>query len=435
VLATLCIGLWMAIGIVPLAQAATTTFTHTGAEQTFVVPGGVTSVHVVVIGGAGGEGGEGVLGGQAARVEADLSVTPGQILYVEVGGRGQDNAAGGDIVFNGGAAAGGGGGGGGGASDIRTVSLLAGLSPDRRLIVAGGGGGGGGTAAENGGFGGAAGNAGETSPGGNEGGGAGTELLGGAGGAGCGGTGDLGQLGSGGAGDSGEVGVNGGGGGGGGYYGGGGGGGGCTSGGGGGGGGSSLVPAGGTLELASMATPPQIQFTYTPVPPSISVVAPADGATYAKGQAVTAVYSCAAPVGATVVACKGPVENGGALDTAALGPHTFTVNAADSDGVTASKSVTYTVVQPAAPNTRLGAHPPKKVKTERKRAKVKFTFSSPVAGASFKCKLDKAPSAPCTSPKTYKVKPGKHKFSVEAIQAGVVDPTPAIFKFKVIRVP
>jgi hypothetical protein len=433
-LAGACLALWSVTGA-SSAQAVTRTFTFTGAEQTFVVPGGVTSVQVVVIGGSGGEGGAGVLGGAAARVTGTLSVTPGQTLYVEVGGTGQAASAGGDIVFNGGAAAGGGGGGGGGASDVRTAPLVAGLAPDRRLVVAAGGGGGGGSATESGGVGGAAGSAGATAAGGNEGGGAGTELLGGSGGSGCASTGTGGQLGSGGGGGSGELASNGGGGGGGGYFGGGGGGGGCGFGGGGGGGGSSLVPAKGSLELASLATAPQVQFTYTPVPPSISIVAPADGATYTKGQAVTAVYSCAAPVGATVSSCSGPVANGGAVDTAALGPHSFTVNAVDSDGVTATKTVNYTVVPPPAPKTRLGAHPSKKVKTTRKKAKVKFTFTSPDAGATFKCKLDKGAFKACRSPKSYKVKAGKHKFLVEAIKAGVVDPTPAIFKFKVIRIP
>ncbi len=54
---------------------------------------------------------------------------------------------------------------------------------------------------------------------------------------------------------------------------------------------------------------------------------------------------------------------------------------------------------------------------------------SPVA--TFECKLDKGAFAPCTSPKTYKVKPGKHTFSVEAVAAAGTDATPATFSFKV----
>jgi hypothetical protein len=79
------------------------------------------------------------------------------------------------------------------------------------------------------------------------------------------------------------------------------------------------------------------------VPPSIVVASPANGATYTKGEAVTAAYSCTAPAGATVTACAGPVANGAPIDTQALGSHTFTVNALDSDGATASQSASYTV--------------------------------------------------------------------------------------------
>ena len=37
----------------------------------------------------------------------------------------------------------------------------------------------------------------------------------------------------------------------------------------------------------------------------------------------------------------------------------------------------------------------------------------------------------CTSPKSYKVKKGKHTFSVEAVGPGGTDATPATFSFKV----
>ena len=64
---------------------------------------------------------------------------------------------------------------------------------------------------------------------------------------------------------------------------------------------------------------------------------------------VAASYSCSAPSGASVTACTGPVANGAAIETSTLGPHTFTVNATDSDGLSASQSASYTVV--AAPVT------------------------------------------------------------------------------------
>ncbi len=408
------------------ARAASVTFNFTGGEQSFVVPEGVLRVRVVAIGGHGGE--SAVAGGAAAQVDGFLSVTPGQTLYVVVGGVGGEGGAGG---FNGGAEGGSNGGaGGGGASDVRSAPIAAGSAPERRLIVAAGGGGGGGTGMETtGAAGGAAGGAGGTAAEENGGGGAGTPTEGGSGGSGCSGTAGTGTLGSGAAG-GGSIGAGGGGGGGGGgLYGGGGGSAGCNLfGGGGGGGGSSLVPAGGSLVLASPAASPKVQITYTP-PPSISISSPGDGATFVKGQAVTAVYSCTASEGAGVTSCAGTVANGAALDTATLGQHTFKVEAKDTDGSSASKSVSYRVVPP--PNTVLGVHPKKVIKTDKKKVKVKFGFSSSTAGATFKCKLDKGAFATCTSPKAYKVKLGKHKFTVKAVSAGRADPTPASFSFKV----
>ena len=337
------------------------TFLYTGGEQTFTVPAGVTTLHVVAIGGAGGA--SAVFGGAAAQVTADLAVTPGQTLYIEVGGKGKDGASGGAGGFNGGAAGGFGGtsaaGGGGGASDIRTLPGPS-LSPDTRQIIAAGGGGGGATGTEGiGGAGGAAESGGESSSDFNGGGSAGTQSIGGSGGAGVMTSGEEGVRGVGGVGGSSCDEGGGGGGGGGGLFGGGGGGPGCHStSGGGGGGGSSFVPAGGSLALASLSAEPQVQITYTP---------------------------------------PAPIE------------------------------------APATPNTKLGSHPAKVVKTKKKKVKVKFGFSSNVAGATFRCKLDKGSFAPCTSPKSYRVKPGKHKFSVQALNGGVADPTPASFGFKVVR--
>jgi hypothetical protein len=433
------------------AQATIKTFNFTGGEQTFVVPSGVHLLQVRLIGGAGGEGGV-ASGGAAAEVTGDLEVNPGETLYIEVGGLGEDSGEGGEGGFNGGAVAGGGGGGGGGASDIRLLPRSTGLATDSRLVVAAGGGGAAGDGeSSGGGAGGDAGSAGETSEGSNEGGGAGTESAGGGGGGGCSLSGTTGELGSGGSGGGGFS-ANGGGGGAGGFYGGGGGGGGCSAGGGGGGGGSSLVPAGGELEIASASAAPEVEISYTP-PPVVSITSPTGGATYTLGQSVTAIYSCTPQEGAGLVECAGPVANGAPLDTSTVGQHTFTVNAEDTEGGTSSKTVNYTVLTPAPsgsavpaggapsgstgggppPNTIIDSHPRKLIKTAGKRVKVKFSFHSTAAGASFECKLDKAAYAACSTPKRYKVKAGKHKFSVRAVKDGRVDPTPASFEFKVVK--
>ena len=96
------------------------------------------------------------------------------------------------------------------------------------------------------------------------------------------------------------------------------------------------------------------------------------------------------------------------------------------------------------PGTRIGKSPAKKVKTKRKRARVKFRFFSEPPGASFECALTrlkkkgkgKAPKPrfkPCKSPKVYRVKPGRYRFQVRAVAEGLADPTPAKRSFKVVR--
>lgn len=124
-------------------MSCTLTFGFTGAEQSFVVPPTVTSIEVELTGGAGGSASE--PGGQAHRVTGRIPTTPGQTLYVLVGGNGSWGSGG----FNGGGDPGvgtdatpGAAGGGGGATDIRTISSTTPLATiDSRLVVAGGGGG------------------------------------------------------------------------------------------------------------------------------------------------------------------------------------------------------------------------------------------------------------------------------------------------------
>lgn len=229
----------------------TVSYASTGAVQTFVVPAGVTSVAVDLVGGRGGSA-MGTSGGRGDRVTSSVDVTAGSTLYVHVAGNGSSGGGG----YNGGGAPGSPvptiwQTGGGGATDLRTSADLG-----SRLVVAGGGGGATGITA--GGDAGQAGDNATNDP--SSGGGAGTQSAGGAGGtAWAVNPGNVGALGFGGAGgDYGTPGIRAGGaGGGGGYYGGGGGASGAT---GGGGGGSSLVPAGGSSAPSDEA--PVARITY-----------------------------------------------------------------------------------------------------------------------------------------------------------------------------
>lgn len=261
-------------------------FTYTGGEQKFTVPAGVTSIHVVAVGGSGGHGaGVPVPGGRGAVVAGNLTgLRAGETLYVEVGGNatgacGAIDSPNGFIAavchggFNGGGGSSGYGGGGGGASDVRTEPRVDPASLGTRLMVAAGGGGGGASAGCSPGAG-PGGNAGHdaeggcVSPGVAQGGKAGSGSAGGAGGSGTGTRGENGELGVGG--DGGKSGTatyspRYGGGGGGGRYGGGGGGAVLNGyGGGGGGGGSNLMPsAGPSPSLAMPGQPPSVTITYT----------------------------------------------------------------------------------------------------------------------------------------------------------------------------
>jgi hypothetical protein len=154
------VGLVAGSAVPAHAALTSTTFTYTGAEQTYPVPAGVTEVTITAVGAPGGDGfntggtlPNGGAHGMGAQVTATVTLPAGtSTLYVEVGGTGGEgtnctfaspdcSTAGG---FNGGGAAGFGG-GGGGSSDVRLDPASTSLSTaDTRLVVAGGGGGGGG---------------------------------------------------------------------------------------------------------------------------------------------------------------------------------------------------------------------------------------------------------------------------------------------------
>jgi Glycine rich protein/Abnormal spindle-like microcephaly-assoc'd, ASPM-SPD-2-Hydin len=261
----------VAVGVMavsaPVAAAATQTvdFTTVGEHQ-FTVPAGVTSVEFAVTGAAGGNSGTSV-GGRGATVTGTLTVFPGQLWYVQVGGRGTNATTSSSAIQPGGANGGGqGAAGGGGASDIRTLPTAFAGSLTSRVVVAGGGGGSAfRSIVAQGGAGGDAGAPGVDTSGGAGGGQPGTQAAGGAGGLGTlgGNDGTAGVLGFGGAGGGPNWRAGGGGGG---YYGGGGGAGmascnPCNRNGGG-GGGSSLAPADATVALAAAGTEARVSFTY-----------------------------------------------------------------------------------------------------------------------------------------------------------------------------
>jgi hypothetical protein len=79
--------------------------------------------------------------------------------------------------------------------------------------------------------------------------------------------------------------------------------------------------------------------------PEITIRAPLDGAVYLLHEEVLADYECAdEPGGSGLVACAGSVADGEPLDTGSVGPKTFTVEARDAAGGTATETSAYRVV-------------------------------------------------------------------------------------------
>ncbi|MTA69734.1 MAG: hypothetical protein F2956_07535, partial [Actinobacteria bacterium] len=99
----------------------TNTYAANGTVRPYLVPPGVSWLQVDAIGGQGGTGASG-LGGKGGRLQGAIPVTPGETLYLYVGGSGSSNVGGWNGGGSGSAASQ--GGGGGGATDIRRNKLV-----------------------------------------------------------------------------------------------------------------------------------------------------------------------------------------------------------------------------------------------------------------------------------------------------------------------
>jgi hypothetical protein len=125
----------------PYPPALTRIFSYTGADQSYIVPSGTTSLTVYMWGAGGGGGytGTGSLyGGAGAYLQGVLAVTPGATLTIIVGGGGvyRENIGGNTTSsYGGGGTAGAASGSGGGRSAIR----VSGASDDLVTVGSGGG--------------------------------------------------------------------------------------------------------------------------------------------------------------------------------------------------------------------------------------------------------------------------------------------------------
>ena len=119
----------------------TAQFSYTGTDQQWVVPLGVTQVFIDVFGAQGGTSTSPGAGGLGGKVRAVLNVTPGETLFLMVGGQPTSRLA----VY------GNGGNGGTNTSNVNNQSMAGGgmsgvfrtsISMANALLIAGGGGGG-----------------------------------------------------------------------------------------------------------------------------------------------------------------------------------------------------------------------------------------------------------------------------------------------------
>ena len=141
-------------------------------------------------------------------------------------------------------------------------------------------------------------------------------------------------------------------------------------------------------------------------------------ASAAAGSSFGSWSNCDSPSGATCTVTLGADETVGASFVADPPPQP----------PVADQSPPPPTLDTTAPETTISAGPEPKMKTKS----ASFTFSSSEPGSKFECKLDGGPFEACSSPEKLKVKPGKHKFSVRAIDAASnVDATPATRSWKV----
>lgn len=91
-------------------------------------------------------------------------------------------------------------------------------------------------------------------------------------------------------------------------------------------------------------------------PPTAAISAPGGGGVYAEGEVVRTRFACGTGTGAQHAAScadsRGQTDGTGRLDTASLGPHTYTVTATQ-DGLTAGAQIAYVVAGP--PTARIAS--------------------------------------------------------------------------------
>jgi subtilase family protein len=186
--------------------------------------------------------------------------------------------------------------------------------------------------------------------------------------------------------------------------------------------GAGLLYAYGAID--EIALPPKISF----IEPPTSTSSRQPAIAFAANRPVS--FFCSLD-GGPATPCSSPFTPAQPLGD---GPHTLLVRGLDLSGRT-GQAETLFVVDTVPPRTFFAAHPRKHVRTRKARVLLKFRFGSDTQGASFVCRVDGGLFHFCPSVFSRRFGPGKHAVRVKAVDsAGNVDPTVALYRFRVRRV-
>jgi hypothetical protein len=117
------------------------------------------------------------------------------------------------------------------------------------------------------------------------------------------------------------------------------------------------------------------------------------------------------------------------------GAHTFLVRGVDLGGRMGQSETLVFTVDTAPPRTFFKSHPRKNIRIRGRHVRAVFRFGSDAQGAQFVCRVDGGLFHFCPAVLSRRFGVGVHAVRVKALDpAGNVDPTEAVYRFRVRRV-
>lgn len=188
--------------------------------------------------------------------------------------------------------------------------------------------------------------------------------------------------------------------------------------------GSGLIDAYAAVDL--LALPPTITITKAPEPLSRNRQPTIE---FTANRPVT--FACQVD-GGVAQPCASPFRLPSALDD---GTHGIAVSGIDLAGRTGTSPTAVFTIDTRAPRTSIAKHPRKLIRTRRHTVRGRFRFRSNENGVTYFCKIDRLPLRSCGRKLSRRFAAGKHTIRVRARdRAGNVDPSPAVFRFRVEQI-